>query len=114
MSWTLNRSSADELLLSFSGGLSRLESHDAAAAVARELSAAPAALVLDSSELTDYDDAACEAWQMRLFPVRRNLRKLVFRGGGALSRWDAMLVAVYLRIPYEFQYGDESPIAVNG
>ncbi len=103
MAWRIHQDPDGALVVSLSGGLSRYESDDAARQLARELERRPSVVVCDARELEDYDPACREVWQERLLPVRRRIRRVIFRGRGLLSRWDAMLAAVFLRVPYEFQ-----------
>ncbi len=116
MSWRLFKDPDGALVVSLAGGLSRYESDEAARQVALALEREAMRLVIDARRLEDYDPACREVWQARLLPVRQRIRRLIFRGRGSLPRWDAMLAAVFLRVPYEFQtvpLADPGPVAAS-
>lgn len=114
MAWRLHKDPDGALVVSLTGGLSRYESDDAARQVALALEREAGRLVIDARALEDYDPACREVWQARLLPVRQRIRRVIFRGRGSLPRWDAMLAAVFLRVPYEFQTAPAGPLASVG
>ena len=101
--WSVRRESEpDRLVIELHGRLSLYDSFAAGAALARELSAGPAAVVCDVRGLENYDPLARDMWRDALWPVRGNLKLITYRGHGVLPRLDATMLAAALEVPCEF------------
>lgn len=102
-SWGVRRESApDRVVLELRGRLSLHDSFAAGAALARELSAGPAAVLCDVRGLTHYEPMARDIWRDALWPVRRNLTMITYLGDGELPRHEAEMLATTLEVPCEF------------
>lgn len=101
--WAVRRESDPErLVIELHGTLSLYDSFSAGAALARELSAGPAAVLCDVRGLANYDPLARDMWRDALWPVRGNLKRITYLGEGVLPRFDATMLAAALEVPCEF------------
>jgi hypothetical protein len=60
-------------------------------------------IVLDIREMTSYDSGARQAWVEALKPHRARFERIEVRGGSALVRMGASVVAMLLGIPIDFR-----------
>ena len=102
-SWGVRREAGtDRVVMELRGRLSLHDSFAASAALARELSAGPAAVLCDVRGLTHYEPMVHDIWRDALWPVRGNLSMITYLGDGELPRHEAEMLATTLEVPCEF------------
>jgi len=93
----------DTIVATFVGHLTAdegLESaHEFAEALEEVEEVEHAAVVFDVADMTGYDSAARTTWQKALFPHRRKISAIELRGGNAIVRMGASVLALALGVP---------------
>jgi len=103
MTWHLVRSQGGgTIVVAFEGWLGAEEGAASADAFVEALRCGPADVVWDVRRMTGYDTAARVTWQHKLWPLRRNIRRIEVLGGNPWVRLGALTLTTMLGVVVHF------------
>lgn len=100
--WEVRRDEgADAIVVTFRGRITEEDGRRSAAAFLAALGASTADLIFDVRDVESHEGGARKAWQERLLPRRKQLRRMVVISKSRLARMAATVFAMVLGMECE-------------